>query len=109
MQYPVLMRVVHSASNLRNQFCRLSDGHWRAPDYFIQLAAFNKLHAEVARAIALPTSWIGTMPGCSRLAAASASRRKRFKCASVAQEPRLIILSATVRLRLFCRARNTTP
>ena len=35
------------------KFRRLPDRHRRAPDYFVKLAAFDELHAEVARAIAL--------------------------------------------------------
>src|SRR5512132_4476979 len=54
MQYPVLMRVMHGASNLRNQFSRLSDRHRLPLDYLVKLAALDESHAEIARAIALP-------------------------------------------------------
>src|SRR5207245_10922001 len=53
MQDAVFVCVVHGPRYLRNEFRRLSDRHRRAPDYFIKLTAFDKLHAEVARAIAL--------------------------------------------------------
>src|SRR5512132_859931 len=53
MQYPVLMRVMHGASNLRNQFSRLSDRHRLPLDYLVKLAALDKSHAEVAGAVAL--------------------------------------------------------
>ena len=49
------------------------------------------------------------MPGWSKLAAASASRRKRLRCAFVAHSPSPMTFNATVRLRVFWRARNTTP
>src|SRR5713101_5399375 len=44
------------------------------------------------------------MHGWSKLAAASASRRNRLMCAFVAQRPRPMTFSATMRLRLFWRA-----
>ena len=53
MHNPVLMRVMHGARHLRDEFRRLPDRHRLAPDHFIKLAAFNKLHAEVTGAIAL--------------------------------------------------------
>ena len=53
MQNAVFMRVMNSACYLRDQFRRLPDRHRLAPDYFVKLAAFDELHAEVARAIAL--------------------------------------------------------
>src|SRR5512132_3906793 len=53
MQYPVLMRVMHGASNLRNQFSRLSDRHRLPLDYLVKLAALDESHAEVTGAVAL--------------------------------------------------------
>ena len=53
MHNPVLMRVMHSPSHLRDKFRRVPDRHRLAPDYFIELAAFDEFHAEIARAIAL--------------------------------------------------------
>jgi hypothetical protein len=47
------MRVVHSACHFRNEFHRAPDRHGFAPDHFIELAAFNKLHAEITLAIKL--------------------------------------------------------
>src|SRR6266566_5829139 len=53
MENAVLMRVMHSACDLRDQFHRLPDRHRGSPDYFVKLSALDELHAEVARAIAL--------------------------------------------------------
>src|SRR5438046_8941162 len=53
MQNSLLMRVVHGARHLRDQFRSLPDRHRRPPDYFIQLSAFDELHAEVTRTVAL--------------------------------------------------------
>jgi len=47
------MRVVHGPRHLRDQFRRLPDRHWPAPDYFIQLSTFDELHTEVTGTIAL--------------------------------------------------------
>ena len=40
-------------ATLAIKFRRLPDRHRRAPDDFVELATFDELHAEVARAIAL--------------------------------------------------------
>src|SRR2546430_7634909 len=53
MQNSMLMRVMNGARHLRDQFRRLPDRHRRPPDYFIQLSAFDELHAEVTRPVAL--------------------------------------------------------
>ena len=53
MQYPVLMRVMNGARYLCDQFCGGPDRHRRASDYFVKLAAFDEIHAEVAATIAL--------------------------------------------------------
>src|SRR5437667_990799 len=53
MENSMFMRVMHGASYFRNQFRGLSDRHRRALGYFIQLPAFDELHAEITRAIAL--------------------------------------------------------
>src|SRR5262245_23979262 len=53
MQNAVLMCVMRGARDLRDQLRSLPDRHRCAPDYFIELAAFNKLHAEVTRAVTL--------------------------------------------------------
>ena len=47
------MRVMDSARQLRYELHGLWDRHRRAPDYFVKLAAFDKIHAEVAATIAL--------------------------------------------------------
>src|SRR4051794_13460092 len=53
MQNPMLMRVMHGAGHFCDQFRRLPDWHRRMSDYFVQLSAFDELHAEIARAISL--------------------------------------------------------
>src|SRR5262249_2471730 len=54
MQYPVFMRVLHSAGQLRDEFHRVSDRDRSLPDYFVKLPALDEIHAEVAATIALP-------------------------------------------------------
>ena len=53
MQNAVFVRVMHGARYLRNEFRRLPDRHRLAPDYFVKLAPFNELHAEVTSPLAL--------------------------------------------------------
>src|SRR6266480_604459 len=53
MQDAVFVRVMHCARHFRDEFRRLSDRHRRAPDYFVKLTAFDELHAEITRAVAL--------------------------------------------------------
>src|SRR4030095_1668430 len=53
MENSVLVRVMHRSSYLCNQFRRPPDRHRRALNYFVELSAFDELHAEVARAVAL--------------------------------------------------------
>src|ERR1044071_8386752 len=53
MQNAVIMCVVHGACYFGDEFYRVPDWHWLALDYFIELAAFDEFHAEVARAVAL--------------------------------------------------------
>src|SRR5262249_20200689 len=53
MQNAVLVRIVNSTRHFRDQFRRLPDRDRRAPYYFIQLSAFDELHAEVTRPVAL--------------------------------------------------------
>src|SRR6266480_3003986 len=63
MQDAVFVRVMQCARHFRDEFRRLSNRHRRAfatgrirrggPDYFIKLTAFDKLHAEITRAITL--------------------------------------------------------
>src|SRR5262249_50868646 len=48
MKNAVCVRVMHSARHLCHQFCRLTDRHRRAPDYFVKLAALDKSPAQVA-------------------------------------------------------------
>src|SRR4029453_5237448 len=53
MQNAVFMRVMHSARHFGHEFRRLPNGDRPPLDYFIKLAAFDELHAEVALAVAL--------------------------------------------------------
>src|SRR4029453_11330397 len=53
MQNSMLMRVMHGARHFRDQFRRLPDRYRCMPDYFVQLSAFDELHAKITRAIAL--------------------------------------------------------
>src|SRR5437762_12556799 len=53
LQNCMLMRVRNAPPHLLDQFRRLPDRHRRPPDYFIQLSAFDELHAEVTRPVAL--------------------------------------------------------
>ena len=53
MKNSMFMRIMNSARHLGDQFHRAPNRHRLAPGYFVELAAFDKLHAEVARAVAL--------------------------------------------------------
>src|SRR6476469_2035862 len=53
MQNTVFMRVMDSTRYLGDEFHGLTNRHRRALNYFVKLAAFDKLHAEVALPIAL--------------------------------------------------------
>jgi len=53
MQNAVFVRVMHGARHLRDEFRRLPDRHGRVLDYFVQLASFDELHAEITGAIPL--------------------------------------------------------
>src|SRR5215831_19493449 len=52
VQNSVFMRVMHNARDFRDEFHRLPHRHWRAPNDFIKLPAFNEFHAEITGAIA---------------------------------------------------------
>src|SRR4029077_141563 len=71
------MRVMHSACHFHNEFHRVPDRDGFAPDHFIELAAFNKLHAEITLAITLAylidgnDSWVLEAGGSFGLAAES--------------------------------------
>jgi hypothetical protein len=54
MQDPVLVRILNGPRYLGDQFHRAPDRHRFARDYFVELTAFDKFHAEVTRAVALP-------------------------------------------------------
>src|SRR5207249_3910849 len=54
MQNSVLVRKLNSARNLHEQLSRLPDGRWFTFGDLIQATAFDELHAEVTRAVALP-------------------------------------------------------
>ena len=49
MENAALMRVMHSARELGNQFRCAADRHRFAPNELVERAAFNQFHAEVAR------------------------------------------------------------
>src|SRR6266545_7095130 len=53
MQNTVFVRVMNRSGYLCDQFRCLPDRHRRLSDYFIKLAAFDELHAEIAGAITL--------------------------------------------------------
>src|SRR4030095_11717450 len=53
MENSMFMRVMNSAGDSCDEFRCLPDRHRRPPNDFVKLTSFNKLHAEVARAIAL--------------------------------------------------------
>ena len=82
MEDAVLMRVVHGASHLRDQFHRLPDRHRRLFNYFVKLAAFDKLHAEVALAITLANfvDWNNArmLQACCRFCFAAETFHVRF-------------------------------
>ncbi len=101
MQNAVLMRVMNCAGQLGDQFRRMPDRHRLAPDYFVKLAAFDELHAEVAGAIALAHFVNRNDAWMVEAGRGFCFPAKALECASVAQWPRPITLSATVRLRLF--------
>src|SRR6266567_6099333 len=54
MQDTVLMGVMKRARQLRDKFRRLANWHQLAPNDFIELAAFDKFHAEVTSAVTFP-------------------------------------------------------
>ena len=101
MQNAVLMRVVHGARYFCNQLHRLPDRHRLTSHYFVKLAAFDEVHAEVALTIALADL---VNRNDARMFEAGCGFRfpaKALQCVSVAQGPRPMTFSATVRLRLF--------
>src|SRR5215216_4015272 len=53
MENAVVVRVMHSARELGNQFCSLLDRHPLSLEELVERAAFNEFHAEVARPITL--------------------------------------------------------
>src|SRR5436190_5544332 len=53
MQNAVFMCIMNGASYLRDELRRLPNRHRPTADHFIQLSAFDKLHAEIALTIPL--------------------------------------------------------
>src|SRR4029077_2792410 len=53
MQNAVLMSVINGPRQLRNQFCGTPHRHRLFPRDFVELAAFDQIHAEVAITFAL--------------------------------------------------------
>ena len=109
MQNSVFMRVMHSARDLRDEFHRLPDRDGLAPDDFVELSAFDEFHAEVARAIpfAYFVNWNNT--GMLETRGSFRFQAETFHVRFARPLTKAMIFSATVRLRLFCRARYTTP
>ena len=74
MENAVFMRVMDSARHLGDEFRRLPDRHRRSSDYFVELAAFDEFHAEVAATVALAdfvdwnNAWMLKAGGCFRFA-----------------------------------------
>src|SRR5882757_469286 len=54
MKNSMLVRVMDRSRHLRYEFYRAPNRYRLAPGHFVELSAFDKFHAEVARAIALP-------------------------------------------------------
>jgi hypothetical protein len=84
MENSMFMRVMNNARYLDNEFHRLTDRHRRAPDYFVKLAAFDKLHAEVALAITLANfmDWndTGMLQASCRFRFEAKALQVRFAC-----------------------------
>src|ERR1043166_7211371 len=53
VQNAVLMRVMHSARQLRDHFCSTARRRWFMPGNCIELTATDQSHAEVTRTVAL--------------------------------------------------------
>ena len=53
MQNAVLVGVMHGARQFCDEFCCATDGYRLPPNHFVQLAAFDQIHAEVTAAVAL--------------------------------------------------------
>src|SRR5512133_2044704 len=53
MKNSVLVRVMDRSRHLRDEFYRAPNRHRLAPGHFVELSAFDELHAEVTRAISL--------------------------------------------------------
>src|SRR5438128_8801876 len=53
MQDAMLVRIVHRAGQLCDEFCCATDRHRFAPGHFIELSPLDEVHAEVAAALAL--------------------------------------------------------
>jgi len=54
MDDAAFMRIMNCPGNLGDQFRGVTDRHRFAPCHFVELAPFDKFHAEVAGAVALP-------------------------------------------------------
>ena len=70
MQNAVLVGVMHGARQFRDEFRCATDGYRLAPNHFVQLAAFDQIHAEVTATVALPDfmnwndGWMVETGGC---------------------------------------------
>ena len=54
MEDAVLVRIMHGARQLRDDFRRSTDWHRFAPNNFIKLSALHKFHTKVTGTLALP-------------------------------------------------------
>jgi len=68
-----------------------------------QALALDEIHDEERLASCALTSWMATMFGCCKLAAAAASARNRCARSLPDCSPNKSIFTATMRPRLFCR------
>ena len=105
MQNAVLVRVMNSARHFRNEFRRAPDRHRLAPGDFIKLAAFDELHAEVARAIALADFVNRNDAGMIQTGGGFGFAAKALQMRFGGPMSKANDFSATMRFRLFCRAR----
>ena len=101
----MFMRVMHSARDLRDEFHRAPDRHRLAPDHFVELSAFDEFHAEVARAITLTYFVDWNDARMLQLGGGFGFQAKAFQVRFARPLTEAMTFNATVRLRLFWRAR----
>src|SRR2546423_5057209 len=89
MEDSVFVRVVHRARHFGDYFRRLPHRYRRSAYDFVKLTPLDEFHAEIARSITLAHFIDGNDTRGSKLAAASASPRKRFRSGPLAHWPSL--------------------